>query len=235
LLVIGKLILLVAIAIAIIYVLRARRQLAILAAQIRELREHAMHSITYRPVGTSPELTDELEAATREAQAAGFTMLGDFVEESAVREAGLAMRWFVDGRGTTFGWLAPFSVAGTRETVLVLMSHELASQTITSRAPKASALSRPPFVRVQHVAPGTSFLDTWAKHREVAELDDESRGFVPVRTFEQLRHELERMRDKVIAWRQAQPEDELLDADLKSLLGTQYVRLGAAMRRRLAA
>lgn len=229
----GKLILLVAIAIAVIFVLRARRQLAVLAAQIRELRAHAIEPLRYRPVG-APELAEELATTTREAEKAGFTMLGDYLEESEVRESGLPMRWFVDARGTTFGWMAPFEVHGHREIVVVLMSHELVSQTITSRAPKASTLTRPPFVHVQHVEMTASFKETLAKHRELAKLDDETRGFVPVKTFDQLRHELERMRGKVITWRNGQNSDELLDADLRSLLGAQYRRLASAMRRRLA-
>ena len=229
-----ELILLVAIAIGVMFVLRARRQLAILAAQIRELRLHALEPLSYRPVG-SPELADVVHATTVEAEKLGFTMLGDYLEESPVREGGMPMRWFADARGTTFGWMAPFDSRGKREIVVVLMSHELASQTITSRAPKASTLSRPPFVKVQHVATDASFKDTIAKHRELAQLDDDTRGFVPVKTFDQLTHELERMRGKAIAWREGQEHDELLDADLKSLLGGQYRRLGGPMRRRLAA
>ncbi len=231
--VLGKLILLVAIAIGVIFVLRARRQLAILAAQIRELREHAVQALSYRPVGNA-EVADELAATTREAEKAGFTVLGDYLEASETRENAMPMRWFVDARGTTFGWMAPFEVHGKREIVVVLMSHELASQTITSRSPRASALTRPPFVHVQHVDMTATFADTLAKHRALANLDEETRGFVPVRTFEQLSHELERMRGKVIGWRQAQNNDELLDADLRSLLGGQYNRLASAMRRRLA-
>ena len=230
----GEIVLLVAIAMGVIFVLRARRQLDELATQIRALREHAVKPITYRPVG-SVDLADELDGLTREAEKAGFTMLGDYLEESAARESGMPMRWFVDARGTVFGWMAPFEVAGKRQLVVVLMSHQLASQTVTSRAPKASALSRPPFVQVQHVELGTSFKETVAKHRELAKLDDETRGFVPVKTFEQLATELGRMRDKVIQWREGQPKDELLDADLRSLLGGQYKRIGWAMRRRLAA
>lgn len=229
----GEVVLILAIALAVMFVLRARRQLAVLAAQIRELREHALKPVSYRPVG-SPELADEVAAATVEAEKAGFTMLGDYLEESPVREAGMPMRWFVDARGTTFGWMAPFEVRGKREIVLVLMSHELASQTITARAPKASALMRPSFVHAHSVDMATSFTETVAKHREYAKLDDDTRGFVPVKTFEQLSHELERMRGKVIAWRESQPDDELLDADLRTLLGGQYRRLANAMRRRLA-
>ncbi len=229
----GDVVLLVAIAIAVILILRARRQIAVLALPIKGLREHAIKPVTYRPVG-SPELADDLDAIMREAERAGFTMLGDYVEESPVREAGMPMRWFTDARGTTFGWMAPFDVDGKREVVVVLMSHELSSQTITSRAPKASALSKPPWVQVQHVALGTPFGDVVAKHRALANLDEDTRGFVPVKTFEQLSHELERMRAKVIGWREGQDAAELLDADLRSLLGAQYRRLGKAMRRRLA-
>lgn len=229
----GELLLLIAIALAVIFVLRARRQLGDLAVQIQQLRDHARKPLSYRPVDTG-ELADELDATTREAEQAGFTMLGDYVEESPARDGGMPMRWFIDARGTTFGWMAPFEVKGRREIVVVLMSHELASQTITSRAPKASALSRPPFVAVQHVDMTASFAETVAKHRAAANLDEDTRGFVPVKTFDQLTHELERMRAKVIAWREGQPRDELLDADLRSLLGGQYRRLGKAMRRRLA-
>jgi hypothetical protein len=229
----GEVILLIAIAIGVIFVLRAKRQLGDLAVQIQQLRNHATKPLSYRPV-ESAELDDELAATTTEAEQAGFTMLGDYSEESPVREGGMPMRWFADARGTTFGWMAPFDVKGKREVVIVLMSHELASQTITSRAPKASTLSKPPFVRVQHVALDASFAETVAKHREAAQLDEDTRGFVPVKTFEQLTHELERMRGKAIAWREGQPHDELLDADLRSLLGAQYRRLGRAMRRRLA-
>jgi hypothetical protein len=229
----GELVLLLAIALAVIFVLRAKRQLGSLAVQIRQLRDHARKPLTYRPVA-SVELADELDATTRDAEQAGFTMLGDYVEESPARDGGMPMRWFIDARGTTFGWMAPFDVKGKREVVVVLMSHELASQTITSRAPKASALTRPPFVVVQHVDLTASFAETVAKHRAAAKLDEDTRGFVPVKTFDQLSHELERMRAKVITWREGQPRAELLEADLRSLLGAQYRRLANAMRRRLA-
>jgi hypothetical protein len=220
-------------ALGVLYLLRTRRQLELLALQIRELREHATQTVTYHPVG-SPELADALMTITAEAEKLGFTMLGDFLEDSAVRPAGSPMRWFVDARGTTFGWMAPFEIDGERVIVIVLMSHELASQTITSRAPVASSLTRPPFVTTCNVPLKATFEETVAKHREVAQLDDDTRGFVPVRTFEQLRHELERMRSKAIAWREHQPAADLLEADLRSLLGAQYRKLAGAMRRRLA-
>jgi hypothetical protein len=228
----AKALLLVALAFAIIFILRLRQRLALLAEQVRGLRERALERITYRPA-PKDALASVLDDVTAEAESLGLTMLGDHVEEAKLAALERPMRWFVDGAGTTFGWMAPFEVDGAKHTVIVLMSHELDSQTITARQPLASTLSRPPFVTLQHVAPATSFQQTLAKHRAKAGLEDSERAFIPVKTFEQICHELDRMRDKVIAWRTAQPAGELLDADLRSLLGSQYDKLAPAVKRRL--
>jgi hypothetical protein len=228
----AKALLLVALAFAIIFILRLRHRLALLVEQIRGLRERAMERITYRPAPAGA-LAEVLDEATAEAESLGLTMLGDRIEEAKLQTLERPMRWFVDRDGTTFGWMAPFEVDGAKHTVIVLMSHELDAQTITARQPLASTLSRPPFVALHHVPPATSFKQTLAKHRAKAGLDDSGRGFIPVKTFEQVEHELDRMRDKVIAWRTAQPADELLDADLRSLLGPQYAKLAPAVKRRL--
>jgi hypothetical protein len=227
-----KVLLLVALAFAIISILRLRQRLALLAEQIRALRERAMERVTYRPAPTSA-LAEILDDATEEAEALGLTLLGDRIEEAKLQTLERPMRWFVDRDGTTFGWMAPFEVEGAKHTVVVLMSHELDSQTISARQPPASTIARPPFVTLQHIPPATSLKQTLAKHRAKAGLDDGSRAFIPVKTFEQVEHELDRMRDKVIEWRAAQPADELLEADLKSLLGPQYAKLAPAVKRRL--
>jgi hypothetical protein len=228
----ARLLLFAAIALAILYILRQQKRLALLAAQIRGLREQALEHLTYRPHQDS-ELAESLAVATRELEAQGFTLLGDHAEEAKLAGSSQPQRWFVDRARTTFGWMAPFEVSGDRHVVIVLMSHELDRQVITARQPASSMLSRPPFVTVQHVPPATSFAGLVEKHRDKAGLDDPERAFIPVRTFDEVVHELVRMRDKAIAWRQAQPTDELLDADLKSLLGAQYARLAPLMKRRL--
>lgn len=225
--------LLCALAFAIIFILRLRQKLALLAEQVRGLRARALERITYRPAGKDA-LADVLDDATAEAETLGLTMLGDYIEEASVASLERAIRWFVDGaEGLTFGWMAPFEVEGQKYIVIVLMSHELDAQTITARQPLGSTLSRPPFVTLAHLPPATSFQQTLAKHRARAGLGEPGRAFIPVRTFEQVERELDRMRDKVIAWRTGQPEDELLDADLRSLLGPQYAKLAPAVKRRL--
>jgi hypothetical protein len=226
--------LIVLIGLAIIFVIRVRARLALLAEQIRSLRANALEPTSYRPAPAGA-LGGAVAKLTIEAGQLGFSMLGDHLEDSALDSTGRAMRWFVDAAGTTFGWVAPFDVDGQHHVVVVLMSHELASQTITSRQPAASLLSRPPFIDMQTLPLATSLTETLAKHRKRAQLDDPERAFIPVRTVEQLATELDRMRSKAIAWRKAQPADELLDADLRSLLGSQYSRLAGPLRRRLTA
>jgi hypothetical protein len=228
-----KVLLLCALAFSIIFILRLRQKLALLATQIRDLRARADERITYRPAAADA-LANVLDDVTAEAESLGLTMIGDKIEEAKNPSLERPLRWFVDAAGTTFGWMAPFEVDGQAYTLIVLMSHELDAQTITTRQPLGSTLSRPPFVTLQHVPPATSFQQTLAKHRAKAGIDDGSRAFIPVRTFEQVEHELDRMRDKVIAWRKAQPADELLDADLRSLLGPQYDKLAGPVKRRLA-
>lgn len=227
-----KLLLLCALAFAIIFLLRLRHKLALLAEQVGGLRTRALERISYRPAAKDA-LAGVLDEATAEAEALGLSMIGDYIEEVSVASHERAIRWFVDGEGTTFGWMAPFEVEGQQYIVLVLMSHELDAQTITARQPLGSTLSRPPFVTLSHLPPATSFQQTLAKHRAKAGLGEAARAFIPVKTFEQIEHELDRMRDKVIGWRKAQPEDELLDADLRSLLGPQYGKLAPAVKRRL--
>jgi hypothetical protein len=230
--VLGSWFVLALLALVVLYILRLRRQLATLAEQIRALRAHAGEPVSYRPIG-DVDLTDALATATSEAEKLGLVMLGDYAEESGQAPGGRAMRWFRDREGTTFGWMGPFDVEGQRHIVVVLMSHELDRQTITTRQPRASMLSRPPFVELAQVPVASSLTEALSRHRARAKVDDSERAFIPVKTFEEVRHELDRMRDKTNAWRRAQPPDELLESDLKSLLGPQYGRLAEPLKRRL--
>jgi hypothetical protein len=228
----GTALLLLLVGLALIYLLRLRARLALLAEQVRQLRANALEPISYRPA-PKDALGDTVTKVTEEAERLGFHVLGDYLEDSALDATGRPMRWIVDAEGTVFGWLAPFEVSGQQHIVAVLMSHELDRQTLTSRQPPASLLSRPPFVDMQSVPTHVSLTELVSRHRKRAELDNNDRAFVPVKTFDQLTAELDRMRSKTAAWRKAQPADELLEADLRSLLGAQYAKLAGPLRRRL--
>ena len=225
--------LLLLVGLALVYLVRLRTRLALLAEQIRALRAHALEPVSYTsaPAGA---LDARLNRITAEVELLGFRVLGDYVEHSPLLPAPREMRWIVDAPGTTFGWLAPFDIDGERHILAVLMSHELDQQTITSRQPPASTLSRPPFVDLLALPTTTSMHEVYARHKMRAALDDRERAFVPVHSFAEVEHEVARMRDKVTAWRRSAPADELLDADLKTLLGPQYHKLAQPLRRRLA-
>lgn len=229
----GSILIVLLIGAILVFVMRLRARLALLAEQVRQLRAHVLEPVTHSPADPRA-LEQVLAPVTAEVEKLGFRVLGDFVENSTLETGTRVMRWIVDNANTTFGWIAPFEVEGQRHVIAVLMSHELAQQTITSRQPASSMLSRPPFVDLLTLPVTTSMTETYARHRKRAQLDDPDRAFIPVRTFEQVEHEVARMRDKVAAWRRSQPADDLLEADLKSLLGPQYGKLGGPLRRRLA-
>jgi hypothetical protein len=227
-----KIFFVVLIGFALISLLRMRRRIALLAEQIRGLRARSLEPVAYRPL-TTTELDESLATTMREAEALGVKALGDYVEESGGVGPARPLRFVTDAAGTTFGWIAPFDVRGMKHVVIVLLSHELDAQTVTVRQPPASNLSRAPFVTMQQLPPTASLEETLGKHRAKAGIDSGDRAFIPVHTGEELQHEVARMRDKVIAWRKDQPADDLLDADLRSLLGAQYPKLADAMKRRL--
>ena len=221
----------------VMFLVKLRRKLALLATQIGELRAQALRAISYRPVGPGDEaLTANLgalAAVTREAEQLGLTMLGDLVEEGSVRKATTAMRWFHDASGTVFGWMAPIPAGGSTVVVVALRSDDEETQASTTRVSPHGALAPPPFVRLQLVPLPTSLAETLAKHRAFAGTNDPARTFRRVTTLAELGAEIARTRAKVSAWRTAQPADQLLDADLRGVLGAQYAKLGAAMTRRL--
>ena len=54
-----------------------------------------------------------------------------------------------------------------------------------------------------------------------------------IATCDDLIAELVEVRARIARWREAQPPDALLDADLRSVLGAQYARSGKWWARRL--
>src|SRR5689334_16368771 len=123
------LILILFIGFGIIFVLRLRARLALLAEQIRRLRANALEPVSYRPA-PKDALGDTVSKVTEEAEKLGFSVLGDYLEDGALDSTGRAMRWIVNGDGTVFGWVAPFEASGQLHILAVLMSHELDAQVI---------------------------------------------------------------------------------------------------------
>ena len=142
---------------------------------------------------------------------AGFRVLGDLIMERDGK-AFMISRVHVSGEGTTLATLSASLL--TVRTYVGLGSYDGDSHVSTVRG-EVPSLARPPFVTVTSLPQDASIAKLVAAHqpmpgaRVVTSLDDVLARLAEVRTRTQ-------------AWRAAQPPDELLDADLRALLGKAY-------------
>lgn len=180
-----------------------------------------------RLLQTEAELDAELgRSAVADLVAAGLSTLGNLVEEG---ESKLVTHWFVDASRTTFGWVALARGAGRLVPVMLFASHRADGAVYTRRVPKLPMLQQPPFIRRQDVPPSTTLAEALAKHRELAGAGD----WIRIDSLDDVIREMPRMRDLMIAWRDAQPPADLLDQDLRLILGKHYAQLGARLAAKL--
>jgi hypothetical protein len=212
---------LVAIAVVAVFRLyRRRRGLARLEARLRALRAAASRPIEHRAPEPGDSVPAQLAELSDQLRALGATELGDVVET----EGDNLMRWFADADSTTFGW---GGVSGGLF-VAFLMSHAGERWTLTRFLPRrVAALAQPPYIdRAEHV--GGRIADAFATHRARV-----PGGAIAVRTLDEGLRELADLRARTLAWREAQPPDQLLEDDLRAVLGIHFARLGPIMARRL--
>jgi hypothetical protein len=210
---------------------RFRRRIARLEAKIKELRAIGMRPLKYRRVERDdPQHAGkvaELDAVNGELAAAGVTVLGDGTSDAEKQP----VRWFVDADGTTFGWIAILQhpTKGALR-VCVLFSRKGDTVYYTRRTVGQVALAQPPFVVRQTLPIFTSLAATLAAHRKLASLPGD--GFERIATLDQAMAELEQLRTRSQAWREAEPPGSLLDRDLREILGKHYDRLAPHLARR---
>ncbi len=174
-----------------------------------------------------PEVVSYLERAKSletELSAAGFTLLPHII---TMFDRDLVARAFVDANGTH-----SVLVAITGNTAMVQLTSFGTEETyITRRGPSASPAS-PPSLHRQALASSATFAEMFASHRSFvpAEL-----AVASISSCERLVAEFVKSRQRTIAWRSTQPADDLLEADLRGLLGDDYLRSGAWFTRRFRA
>lgn len=156
-----------------------------------------------------------LDSQQEALMADGYRMLGSLIAE---REGAPVMAsWvLVSGAGTT---VATLSVAlKSRRTYVALGSYDGDRHVSTVRG-EAPALARPPFVDVTYLPGDTSIAKLLAAHVPPA-------GALVVASLDDVLARVRDLRERTQAWRAAQSPDELLDADLRALLGKAYDKRG---------
>jgi hypothetical protein len=212
-----------------------RRALARLEGQVRRLRQMGTRALTYRRIESgdvehAAKIT-RLDVLAGELARADLVVLGDAIESQVPQPC----RWFADREGTMFGWIAALERPGRRIAPAVLMSCAIESpgnnaDTFWTRRAVGATLCAPPFVRRTMVSLATSIADLISAHRKLV---GDTPSLVRVTTLDEAFAQSERMRARVVAWRERQPVGELLERDLRDILGKHYPRLGPRLAKRL--
>lgn len=172
------------------------------------------------------EMIDVATAERAEIESNGFTRLGDIVEDIPDLRPTAIVRVFVDSAGTTIAALS-VRVHAPRQFQSWLISFHGEEQYATRRLERT--LAQPPNMHAQTLATDTPYRTMVEKHRELAKFD----GALRVRSIEDVAAAIGRMRAHLVRWRAAQPPDELLDADLRGVLGERYDSTGKFWARQL--
>lgn len=228
-------------ALLIVRALRRARRKAIngLAAQIFILTKVAEHACEYAAADlTAADETTQAAyaAAAEELAGAGCELLGDHIEINVFRPeaANTAQRWFLGDGGASLGWYALFTPqAPPDETlsgplkILVLYSEVPgAGYVMTKRAPDIPSVVSAPELRSETLLLSASIEEVLASHRTaLAELAGGLKRATVVRDFDDGRALLARLIDANATWRRSKG-DEIVELDLRSVLGDQYDVLG---------
>jgi hypothetical protein len=160
---------------------------------------------------------------------AGFKPLGDVVIEGVDRDSTMIVRALVSADGTTIALLSVPRHATTR-VMLGFTSHSPDEMFSTRRGPLPS-LAEPAFAHRQTLAPELPIVELIARHGVFTRAARSA--FIQIANRTELIAELHRAREQIVNWRNAQPSDVLLEADLQAVLGESYEHFGPLWMHRL--
>lgn len=184
------------------------------------------------PLDTHAELVALLAATNLDCEAllgAGFRPLGDIVIDGVDRDSTMIIRALVSSDGATIALLSVPRHVSTR-VMLGFTSHSPDEMFSTRRGPLPS-LAEPAFAHRQTLAADLPIVELIARHSELARAAKQPLIRIANRT--ELLEELRRAREQIVRWREAQPSDVLLDADLQAVLGESYEHFGPLWMHRL--
>ena len=149
----------------------------------------------------------------------GFRTLGEIALERSDKAVALASRAFVSADGTTIATLSVSAKA--RGHVMALFSSHCGERQIATSRGAVPSLAKPPFVEYEALPVKTSLAAVFEAHVGRPRPDAAA-----ITTIDQLLARANELRERTLAWRAAEPPDELLDADLRAMLGPAYASSG---------
>jgi hypothetical protein len=212
---------------------RYRQQRDAFVHQMRRIRDE-LPRYCYRSASEHDRellaLRGELDHEASQLSGCEFVELGDVV--TALGDEPMAlMRTFVDPSGTA---LAIVYIGRERAKGSWL---RLDSYTDTERFTTwfrgVSQLAIPSYAQEQTLAPGSPIGELVRRHRTFARMDEPDRGCTRIASKNDVLAVQTKFLAKMLAWRAAQPPEELVDADLRAALGNDYSRLGKQFAHRL--
>lgn len=160
--------------------------------------------------------------------AAGFVPLGELVGELPAGRATLVLRALVRGPAVAFLMISTTTPTRVRMTI---SSYGPDQQFSTARDSDGRSLATPPFVHLRHLRADATALEVVREHAAFATAGE----LRTLATLDELLATMAAHRALVQRWRDAQPPDALLEADLRGLLGPAYDGAGAYWARKLRA
>jgi hypothetical protein len=210
--------------------MRDRRQVKALEDKILEIRAALAAAFPYRlPKRDDFELTWLLQQNIGPRAALllerGMTVLGELVMQVPGHPPMAVMRAFTDESGAiAYLTIYPPQI----EPSLLFETYTTDAEYIThvGNPVRASA----PFSHQQTLPITLSIQELLDRHRAFARSGNE----LPITNIYELLRELERNHAMIMRWRDSLSPEDLLELDLRTLLGEQYELHGARWKRRLA-
>lgn len=215
-----------------------RKRQATAISWLREVRALATRPPSYRRPGPDDawlvELTRFFALDQHELEQLGFRVLGDLIVERPGVADPWVLRGLIDAAGTTCACMR----VGTRARVgfvLQLESFGADRHVLTARGIGRNPLAMPAWLRVQVVDPLAGLDQLWARHRMALRGGPGERDLQRIATLDELAAALTAGQARYAAWRTEQDPEQLLEEDLRGLLGADYQRHRGAWSRRLTA
>ncbi len=203
-----------------------------LVPHVLKMRELAHQIVGYRPPRADEPIAADarplFDAAQSEFRAAGLLVLGDLMEIHPNGTPFATARWFIDESRTICGW---FGVVRSRDRgllnpVMMLFSESASGEFfMTARGASSTALAKPPTNHRQFCDWGDGLMTIIGRHRAMLV----SAAAMPVQQPTNLDAGpaiVRRLRDGTAQWRATQPADELIEQDVRSLLGKRFPVIG---------